>query len=235
MTKGTSVYFCDPFHHATKDETDPSARAYQDEILNVDDVLDENQRRLYDAAVLNRRFGAVYKNFTGGSEWLANYPSQPPQHHMWRADYFGQQHAVQTMETQFTALPPTDALHKLSIPEMQRHDKTKIALPEYRAEGPWNITLTVVSVEPRILQIDNFLSDVEVDQYVEALYFYLVPYACDSNKYSYAILLLVFFVQQPARCSASTTFGSILHGNFGWRSAHFHRTDISEYVVASTQ
>jgi len=138
---------------------------YRDDVLRAaEDVLDENQRRLYDAAVTNRYFGVAYKNFTGGSEWLANYPSQPPRHHMWRADYFGQQHVVETTETQFTTLPPPEALHPLSIPEMQRHDKTDIALPQYRAHGPWNITLTVVSVAPRILQIDNFLSDVEVDQ-----------------------------------------------------------------------
>lgn len=162
MAKGTSVYYCDPFR--PNDAQDPSAGVLGQAVQNVDDVLDEAQRRLYDAAVTNRQFGALYKNFTGGSEWLANHPSQPPQHYMWRADYFGQQHTVETVEAQFTNLPPEQDLHKLSITEMKRDDDISIALPEYRAPGPVNFTLTVVSVAPRILQIDNFLSDIEVDQ-----------------------------------------------------------------------
>lgn len=163
MKKGTSVYYCDPF--VPYDSNDPSAGILRGPVMDWATVLDNEQRELYQAAQFNRDFAEVYKNFTGGSEWLANYPSQPPRHYMWRADYFGQKHTVQTRETHFHTLPPEDELHHLSLKEMRRDGKNPtIALPEYRDQGLLNITLTVVSVAPRIFQIDGFLSEVEVDQ-----------------------------------------------------------------------
>lgn len=165
VVSGTSVYYCDPFR--PNDAQDPSAGVVVKESSSVLPLqgLNDEQLRLYQAAQLNREFAVAYKNFTGGSEWLANYPAQPPHHFIWRADYFGQQHTVETVETHFTKLPPVEeARRKLSIVEMQRETSAPIPLQDYRQEGPMNITLTVVSVAPRILQIDGFLSDVEVDQ-----------------------------------------------------------------------
>lgn len=165
MVKGTAVYFCNPF--VPTDSNDPSAGVLSGPVLDKN-VLTGDQLELYQQAQVNREFIPRYKNFTGGSEWLAHYPAQPPQHYMWRADYLGQEHWVTTRETHFVQSPPPDALHSLSIAEMKRDNTNAtammIALPEYRAPGLLNITLTVVSVAPRIFQIDNFLSDVEVDQ-----------------------------------------------------------------------
>lgn len=163
MKKGTSVYYCDPF--VPHDSSDPSAGEVRGPVLDREAILDDDeQEALYQAAQLNRDFAKAYKNFTGGSEWLANYPSQPPRHYMWRADYFGQQHVVPTRETHFVALPAEhDLPHHLSLEQMRRHG-SNISLAEYRAPGVLNVTLTAVSVAPRIFQIDGFLSDVEVEQ-----------------------------------------------------------------------
>lgn len=161
MQKGTSVYYCDPF--VPNDLSDPSAGKYKGSVLSKD-ILDSTQLELYKAAQFNREFAPLYKNFTGGSEWLGNYPTQPPKHHMWRADYFGQEHKIQTLETQFLELPPHDVLHRLTSRELRRNATDSPSLMKYRAPGVMNITIRAVSVEPRIFQIDGFLSDVEVDQ-----------------------------------------------------------------------
>ncbi len=161
MRKENAVYFCDPF--VVYDPSDPSAGNYKGPILSKRD-LGATQLELYNAAQLNREFAPLYKNFTGGSEWLGNFPTQPPKHHMWRADYFGQEHHVQTRETQFVKIPPKEVLHPLSPRGLRRNATDSPNLLEYRRPGVMNITIRAVSIEPRIFQIDGFLSDLEVDQ-----------------------------------------------------------------------
>jgi hypothetical protein len=161
MVQGTSVYYCNPF---VDNDNDPSSGVYSGERLSLKTTLSEEMRKLYDAAIYNREFAGLYRNFTGGSEWLANYPSKPPQHHIWRADYFGQEHQVESQETQFVKLPPQDELQVLSRQDMRRHKSAPISLSKYREPGTMNITIKAVSCAPRIFQIDNFLSEVEVDQ-----------------------------------------------------------------------
>ena len=161
MQKGTAVYYYDPF--VAYDASDPSAGKYNGPVLSKSE-LDERKLELYEAAQFNREFAPIYKNFTGGSEWLGNYPTEPPKHHMWRADYFGQEHFVQTRETQFVTLPPREVLHRLSSQQLRRNLTDSPAMMQYRASGIMNITIKAVSVEPRIFQIDGFLSEVEVDQ-----------------------------------------------------------------------
>ena len=122
--------------------------------------------RDFGAAQFNREFAPLYKNFTGGSEWLGNFPTEPPKHHLWRADYFGQEHLIQSRETHFVELPPQERLHRMGRKEMRRNVSDFVALQEYREPGVMNIKIKAVSVSPRIFQIDGFLSDVEVNQYV---------------------------------------------------------------------
>jgi hypothetical protein len=153
--------FQNPFFKTDID--DPSAGVLSGPTRSLDD-LNGNNRDLYDAATFNQEFAHLYQHFTGGSEWLANFPSKPLQHHIWRADYFGQEHTIQTTETKFTELPPESELTTLSVQEMKRNVSSPLPFSEYREPGLSNITLTAVSVAPRIFQIDNFLSHVEVDQ-----------------------------------------------------------------------
>lgn len=159
--KGVSIYYCDPF--VANDPSDPSAGVHKGPTLSKLD-LDAEQQKLYDSAQFNREFAPMYKNFTGGSEWLGNFPTEPPRHHMWRADYFGQEHHIQTRETHFVELPPEELLHRIATKDMRRNTTDSVSLMDYRAPGVMNITIKAVSVAPRIFQIDGFLSDVEVQQ-----------------------------------------------------------------------
>jgi hypothetical protein len=161
ITKGTSVYYCNPFEET--DPNDPSSGLLSSDILDLD-ILTEEEREFYDALVFNREFAGLYKNFTGGSEWLGLYPTKPPKHHMWRADYMGQTHQIQTKETQFVQLPPADDLRPMSYTKMKRNKTDPLPLSEYREPGLMNITIKAISCAPRIFQIDNVLSEVEVDQ-----------------------------------------------------------------------
>ena len=88
---------------------------------------------------------------------------------MWRADYIGQQHWVETRETHFVKEPPKKQLQPITARGRQRRlkDSDPRILQEYRSPGVMNMTLTVLSVAPRVLQIDNFLSPVEVDHITE--------------------------------------------------------------------
>jgi hypothetical protein len=159
---GRSVYYCDPF--VDNDHSDPSAGVHRGPTLSKEDKLNATQQELYKKAQFNREFAPMYNNFTGGSEWLGNFPTEPPKHHMWRADYFGQEHQIQTRETHFVELPPEELLHGMNAREMRRNASDEAALMQYREPGLMNITIKAVSVAPRIFQIDGFLSDVEVDQ-----------------------------------------------------------------------
>jgi hypothetical protein len=161
VKKGTSIYYCDPF--VKTDLSDPSAGVLSGPVSSLDE-LNEQERSLYDAAKFNREFAPLYREFTG-SEWFGNFPTEKPRHKMWRADYFGQEHVVTSPETQFTSLPPDKYLYsRLSVDEMVRNASAPLPFQEYREPGMMNITIKAVSVAPRIFQIDNFLSEIEVDQ-----------------------------------------------------------------------
>jgi prolyl 4-hydroxylase len=165
VAKGHSVYYCDPF--TNNDPSDPTAGIHTGLVRSLD-TLKETERELYEAAVFNRHFAPIYKNFTGGSEWLGNFPTEKPRHFMWRADFFGQKHYVETQETHFVELPPSGFLFEQSIADMKRKNSTSVPLRAWREDqDTLNLTLTVISVAPRIIQIDNFLSDVEVDHILD--------------------------------------------------------------------
>lgn len=163
IQKGTSVYYCDPFSEESRThDTHAYGVVSPDQARSLDDLshleLDE-----YAAHVYNLEFGELYKNFTGGSEWLSMYPRNLPQHHIWRADYFGQEHQVETRETQFFEPPPEKEHRTLSITEMTREEGHPVTFADHRAPGSLNLTLTALSVAPRIFEIKHFLSDAEAD------------------------------------------------------------------------
>ena len=111
------------------------------------------------------RFDVFYRRFTGRS-YLATFPRKPPMHFMWPAQHFQQQHWVTTQETHFvTALP--EFLETTVVLE-KRGDDEPVALKEYRTYEPLlNMTLTVLSCEPRVFEILGFLSPAEVEHVLE--------------------------------------------------------------------
>lgn len=111
--------------------------------------------------------------------YLANFLRPPPIHFMWPAAYFGQEHWTLTKELQFTTLP--DVVDKVSTTTttQRRHnteaDDSSIVLVEYRGtkednensdnanvSAYLNLTLRVISVAPRVLEIPNFASPTEI-------------------------------------------------------------------------
>jgi hypothetical protein len=132
--------------------------------------LTDDERRQYDQLTKTMFFHVQYQKFTGRS-YLVNYLRDPPKHFMWRADYFGQEHWVTTKETQFETVPPADELD----PILTRNDKRAFKendpriMQEHRVPDQdfMNMTLKVLSVAPRVFEIENFLSQAEVNHILE--------------------------------------------------------------------
>lgn len=128
--------------------------------------LSESELEEYNRWRKTISFNQQYLNFTGRS-YLANYLRKPPIHHMWRADYFEQEHWVTTRETHFVKLPPDELLSKITMSGSSRvlKDHEPRLLQEYRdtENTVMNMTLKVLSCAPRLFKIENFLSQVEID------------------------------------------------------------------------
>lgn len=90
---------------------------------------------------------------------------------MWRADYFGQQHWFESRETHFVSLPPKEELGKIKEFGSARRlkDEAPRLLQSYRTPDTTflNLTLTTLSIAPRVFSIANFLSPVEVQHVME--------------------------------------------------------------------
>jgi prolyl 4-hydroxylase len=152
-----SVYIYDPYH--VEGDTEQTEK-------NLQQHLSSAERKLYRQLRKSYLFGQEYQKFTGRS-YLVRYPREHPTHFMWPADYFGQQHWVTSKETHFQQMPPEQLLTKINTRGKRRQlapDAPRL-LQEYRnkdEEGVLNMTLTVLSCAPRVLEIRNFLSPTEV-------------------------------------------------------------------------
>jgi hypothetical protein len=133
---------------------------------NLAKALSKAERKNYKQWTTTLSFHEQYLNFTGRS-YLANYLRAPPSHHMWRADYFGQEHWVTTKETHFVTVPPQDDLDPITARGKKRilkEDDPRL-LAEYRVKDQvvMNMTMKALSCAPRVFEIPNFLSQAEVD------------------------------------------------------------------------
>lgn len=124
-------------------------------------ALSDAEREKYNHWRKTVDFHEQYKAFTGRS-YLANYLREPPRHFMWRADYLGQEHWVTTRETRFTEEPPPHLLEPIAERGSDRVLKEPM-MKEYREPGVFNMTLKTLSCAPRAFEIQNFLSDAEVE------------------------------------------------------------------------
>ena len=122
--------------------------------------LTADELRSYNLQKDNLKFSEQYKATTG-LEYLSLYPLRPrPINPMWPADYFGQKHSVLSRETHFETLPDEELLSEIT-PSAQDEPLLK----EYRTRDSnvLNLTLTVLSCSPRVFEVQNFLSKVEID------------------------------------------------------------------------
>ncbi len=143
--------------------------AFEEGHAEVEDLTDD-LLELYNLQKKNLYFAKEYRKFTG-RDWISFYPTtKKPIYKMWNADYFGQQHWVTTTETHFVVEPPEDLLTQMTHDEMFR-DRVQHPdirnLTEYRSKEPLlNMTMTVLSVSPRVFEVKSFLSQQEVDHIV---------------------------------------------------------------------
>lgn len=146
VTAGHSVYIYDP---------------YDGDLDRARKELNTAQFKEYKLQHDSKVFGEEYRRITG-RDYLGLWPSRKrPSHKMWTADYFGQEHWVETRETHITSLPTDEAELKPIAPMSDRYGKR--ALEGHRDPGTLNMTMTVLSCAPRAFEIKNFLSDVEID------------------------------------------------------------------------
>jgi prolyl 4-hydroxylase len=155
-----NLYVYDPYIV----EGDPQQTAANLEVLSTDD------RAKYEHWRKTLSFHEQYRNFTGRS-YLANYLRDPPMHFMWRADYFGQTHWVETRETHFKTVPEDKSLLEPILSHGSKRelkDSEPRMLHEYRdGASTMNLTLKVLSCAPRAFEIENFLSRQEVEHIVQ--------------------------------------------------------------------
>lgn len=146
-------------------------------------MLSQELQSLYKQWRRTIEFSQHYTKATGRA-FLSHSRSQttpltPPKHSMWRADYFGQEHWVTTREVHYDRLPP--AKHLQVLPRLSRdrelaNDDSRL-LANYRVGGEtsssssslptMNMTLKVLSCAPRVFEIKNFLSPVEVQHVLD--------------------------------------------------------------------
>ena len=164
IRKGQSLYSYDPYssNNGSSFEEDASK------------VLTSSELELYQLQRKSLAFNQLYKYFTN-REWLALYGRKyPPRYPMWSADYFGQTHTFTTNELQFESIPPQNIWKK--VPWYGESDEERQYLQPYRANSTAgdapatpsiNMTMTVLSVSPRVFEIKNFLSQEECDHILE--------------------------------------------------------------------
>lgn len=160
-----NIYVYDPYY-------DEANHDVQQDLFEKE-MQTQQQKDMYWTQRNNVEFGKIYYQFTG-REWLSLYPlKQKPSFRMWNADYFGQEHWIMTKETHYVIEPPSDLLGSLTSQEFHQDvlDKNRHLL-SYRHQSNsnnseyLNMTLKVLSCAPRVFEIKNFLSPVEVDHII---------------------------------------------------------------------
>ena len=148
MKQGNSLYYYDPFNF---------------DIHKAHKKLSDQQYVYYHLQWHNKLFAEEYKKFTG-RDWLALYKQKkPPRFHMWRADYFGQTHQVETKEIYFVE-SPTEAELARGVSNYGPRPDVRSSMRKYRdSQATMTLNLTALSCAPRVFEIQNFLSDIEIE------------------------------------------------------------------------
>lgn len=120
-------------------------------------------------------FHHQYEQFTGRA-YLQSTIRPRVQHPMFKAERVGQEHTIETQETHFVRLVPPGVLEPIFGSGQARvleTDEPRM-LSGYRALKPgqttpitMNMTLRVLSCAPRIFEVRQFLSQVEVEHLLE--------------------------------------------------------------------
>ena len=165
---------------------DEAVLAY-DSIANDNEVytsLTKEHKKLYEMQKLNMKYGQEYLAKTQRS-WLSMFPRPMNMHFMWDAQYFGQEYKVLSAQSHFVQMPlakdrkgykeiwrQLDYADYDAMAEKKKQQENYLNLKKYREEGPLELSLNVVSVAPRVFEIDEFLSDVEVEHLLDMALIY---------------------------------------------------------------
>lgn len=153
---GENLYPYDPYD-------DPSNQKKTQEI--VKQQLSKQDQEMYWTWRKTLSFDKEYRKVTGRT-YLASYRRPPPIHFMWPANYFNQVHWVTTRETHFISSPGDIARTTVNLRRIEGDEP--IALEQYRDQAAYlNMSLKVLSCAPRVFEIENFLSPIEVDHIIE--------------------------------------------------------------------
>ena len=145
----TSIYPFDPYGSVDKASAELTA----------------SELDLYRLQWENLRFSELYRNATN-REWLALYQrKEPPKYFMWPANSFGETFSVETQETHFVSLPVEHADRQSEM--MRRLRREDLAPYRDPTSSSLNLTLKVLSVEPRVFEIQDFLSEAEITHILE--------------------------------------------------------------------
>jgi hypothetical protein len=153
INESTSLYKYDPYESLEKAKKE----------------LKSGEFNLYKLQYESLSFDKVYRMKTG-RQWLALFGRKnPPRFPMWPADSFGQTHQVVTNETHFISQPPDELAKAHLSPTPTANDvKIREQLKPYRSpEESLTLNMTVLSVAPRVFEIQNFLSNEEVTHILE--------------------------------------------------------------------
>jgi len=162
---------------------------YYDPVDEGIEVLKDEDQKRYDFQKLNYVYGREYQA-KAGKPWLGQFPRPMGMHNMWKAQYFGQIHTVKTKQSHFNSLPDEsaelwkrldyedyDAIAGNEESQDQTNNLTKdygghVALEGHRQTGYLELKLKAISVSPRVFEIKNFLSRVEVDHILAMAKYY---------------------------------------------------------------
>jgi len=133
--------------------------------------LSNENKELYDLHKANKDFSKLYLERTG-RHWLSFFPRKPPGHFMHKADYVGQVHHVVTKQTYFVESPPKNLMSKLTREKYDemKESQSEVSLKDYRDPEPiLNLTMKVLSCEPRAFEIIDFLSEAEIAHFFDVV------------------------------------------------------------------
>ena len=124
--------------------------------------LSNKEQKKYNAQLLNLDFGRSYLVKTG-RHWLSAFPRPPVSYFMYESQYFGQEYTIKTKQTHFISMPTQNYLNRLSIDGHRSNPPVSLRAFRNANEDYLSLTLKAISCAPRVFEIQNFLSSVEID------------------------------------------------------------------------
>ena len=135
-------------------------------------VIDDSSDTVPDAWRIwwhGERYSAVeqYRRSNSGLIWLQGSESRPPPNlYMWDANKIGEIHNITTKYRHLNCVPPLDPPSEEAFDACLEDEKDSKAPTTNSSFSDLKLQLRVVTKEPRIFEIDNFLSEAESEHII---------------------------------------------------------------------